>query len=210
MHVGRQIVLPGRRQRHARFLHHRPSTCLRIISIILSPHVRATSVWLFSSHPLSKSSPSKSKQQWHNHTSVTLLIHAAFTSYSTDLGDYNGASFRSSVYLHRDLNTGSDDRDWPRAIETLRRAEKTLEQEIDITLLLNNFSNQGLVKLLEMSKGRTVKPLYSEQSRDPSMKYTIRDWRKLFTVEGCSPKTKRVISPIIKYMEKMGPGKSVH
>ena len=32
----------------------------------------------------------------------------------------------------------------------------------------------------------------------------------LFTVEGCSPKTNRVISPIVKYMEKMGPGKSVH
>ena len=32
----------------------------------------------------------------------------------------------------------------------------------------------------------------------------------LFTVEGCSPKTNRVISPIVKYTEKMGPGKSVH
>ena len=29
-------------------------------------------------------------------------------------------------------------------------------------------------------------------------------------VEGCSPKTNRVISPIVKYTEKMGPGKSVH
>ena len=32
----------------------------------------------------------------------------------------------------------------------------------------------------------------------------------LFTVEGCSPKTNRIISPIVKYTEKMGPGKSVH
>ena len=42
-----------------------------------------------------------------------------------------------------------------------------------------------------------------------SMKYTTWDRRKcsLFTVEGCSPKTNRVISPIVKYTEKMGPGK---
>ena len=33
---------------------------------------------------------------------------------------------------------------------------------------------------------------------------------KVFTVEGCSPKTNRAISPTVKYMEKMGPGKSVH
>ena len=32
----------------------------------------------------------------------------------------------------------------------------------------------------------------------------------LLAVEGCSPKTNRVISPIVKYTEKMGPGKSVH
>ena len=34
----------------------------------------------------------------------------------------------------------------------------------------------------------------------------------MFTVEGCSPKTNQVISPIVKYMytEKMGPEKSVH
>ena len=45
-----------------------------------------------------------------------------------------------------------------------------------------------------------------------SIKYTTWDRRKcsLFTVEGCSPKTNRVISPIVKYTEKMGPGKSVH
>ena len=45
-----------------------------------------------------------------------------------------------------------------------------------------------------------------------SVKYTTWDRIKcsLFTVEGCSPKTNRVISPIVKYMEKMGPGKSVH
>ena len=35
-------------------------------------------------------------------------------------------------------------------------------------------------------------------------KYKTCDRRKcsLFTVEGCSPKTNRVISPIVKYMEK--------
>ena len=32
----------------------------------------------------------------------------------------------------------------------------------------------------------------------------------MFTVEGCSPKTNRVISPIVNYTEKMGPGKNVH
>ena len=46
-----------------------------------------------------------------------------------------------------------------------------------------------------------------------SIKYTTWDRRKcsLFTVEGCSPKTNWIISPIVKYMytEKMGPGKSV-
>ena len=31
----------------------------------------------------------------------------------------------------------------------------------------------------------------------------------LFTVEGCSPKTNRAISPTVKYI-KMAPGKSVH
>ena len=43
------------------------------------------------------------------------------------------------------------------------------------------------------------------------MKYTTWDRRKcsLFTVEGCSPKTNLVISPIVKYTKKMGPGKSV-
>ena len=42
-----------------------------------------------------------------------------------------------------------------------------------------------------------------------SIKYTTWDRRKcsLFRVEGCSPKTNRVISPIVKYTEKMGPGK---
>ena len=41
--------------------------------------------------------------------------------------------------------------------------------------------------------------------------YKTGDRRKcsLFTVEGCSPKTNKVISPIVKYTEKMGPGKSV-
>ena len=41
------------------------------------------------------------------------------------------------------------------------------------------------------------------------IKYTTWNRRKcsLFTVEGCSPKTNRVISPIVKYMEKIGPGK---
>ena len=34
--------------------------------------------------------------------------------------------------------------------------------------------------------------------------------RSLFTVQGCSPKTNRAISPTVKYTEKMGPGKSVH
>ena len=45
-----------------------------------------------------------------------------------------------------------------------------------------------------------------------TIKDKTRDRRKcsLFTVEGCSPKTNRVISPTVKYMEKMGPGKSVH
>ena len=45
-----------------------------------------------------------------------------------------------------------------------------------------------------------------------SIKYTTCDRRKcsLFTVKGCSPKTNWGISPIVKYMEKMGPGKSVH
>ena len=44
------------------------------------------------------------------------------------------------------------------------------------------------------------------------IKYKTWDRRKrsLFTVEGCSPKTNRVISRIVKYTEKMGPGKSVH
>ena len=42
--------------------------------------------------------------------------------------------------------------------------------------------------------------------------YRTWDRRKcsLFTVEGCSPKTNRAISPIVKHTEKMGPGKSVH
>ena len=45
-----------------------------------------------------------------------------------------------------------------------------------------------------------------------SIKYTTWDRRKcsLFTVEGCSPKTNWIISPIVKYTEKMGPRKSVH
>ena len=45
-----------------------------------------------------------------------------------------------------------------------------------------------------------------------SIKYTTWDRRKcsLFRVEGCSPKTNQVIYPIVKYTEKMGPGKSVH
>ena len=45
-----------------------------------------------------------------------------------------------------------------------------------------------------------------------TIKDKTRDWRKcsLFTVEGCSPKTNWVISPTVKYTEKMGPGKSVH
>ena len=45
-----------------------------------------------------------------------------------------------------------------------------------------------------------------------TIKDKTRDRRKcsLFTVEGCSPKTNQVIFPIVKYMEKMGPGKSVH
>ena len=34
--------------------------------------------------------------------------------------------------------------------------------------------------------------------------------RSLFTVEGCSPKRNRTISSMVKYMGKMGPGKSVH
>ena len=44
-----------------------------------------------------------------------------------------------------------------------------------------------------------------------SIKYTTWDRRKcsLFTVEGCSPKINWIISPIVKYTEKMGPGKSV-
>ena len=46
------------------------------------------------------------------------------------------------------------------------------------------------------------------------IKYTTWDRGKcsMFTVEGCSPKTNQVISPIVKYMytEKMGPEKSVH
>ena len=45
-----------------------------------------------------------------------------------------------------------------------------------------------------------------------TIKDMTRDRRKcsLFTVEGCSPKTNQVIFPIVKYMEKMGPEKSVH
>ena len=44
------------------------------------------------------------------------------------------------------------------------------------------------------------------------IKYMTWDQRKcsLFTVAGCSPKTNRAISPIVKYAKKMGPGKSVH
>ena len=44
------------------------------------------------------------------------------------------------------------------------------------------------------------------------IKYMMWDQRKcsLFTVEGCSPKTNRAISPTVKYTEKMGPRKSVH
>ena len=34
--------------------------------------------------------------------------------------------------------------------------------------------------------------------------------RSLFTVEGCSPKRSRAISSMVKYMGKIGPGKSVH
>ena len=38
------------------------------------------------------------------------------------------------------------------------------------------------------------------------------DQRKcsLFTVVGCSPKTNRAISPMVKYMGKTGPGKCVY
>ena len=45
-----------------------------------------------------------------------------------------------------------------------------------------------------------------------SIKYKPGDRIKcsLFRVEGCSPKTNLVISPIVKYTEKMGPGKSVN
>ena len=32
----------------------------------------------------------------------------------------------------------------------------------------------------------------------------------MFTVEGCSPKTNRIIYPIVKYTENMGPGNIVH
>ena len=43
------------------------------------------------------------------------------------------------------------------------------------------------------------------------IKYMTWDQRKrsLFTVERCSPKTNWGISPMVKYMGKMGPGKSV-
>ena len=45
-----------------------------------------------------------------------------------------------------------------------------------------------------------------------SIKYKTWDRRKcsLFTVEGGSPKTNLVISLIVKYTGKLGPGKSVH
>ena len=45
-----------------------------------------------------------------------------------------------------------------------------------------------------------------------TIKDKTRDRRKcsLFTLEGCSPKTNQVISPTVKYTEKMGPGKRVH
>ena len=45
-----------------------------------------------------------------------------------------------------------------------------------------------------------------------SKKYTTWDRRKcsLFTVEGCSPNRNWIFSPIVKYTEKMGPGKSFH
>ena len=45
-----------------------------------------------------------------------------------------------------------------------------------------------------------------------SIKDMTWDRRKcsLFTVEGCSPKTNRAISPIVKNTGEMGPGKSVH
>ena len=41
------------------------------------------------------------------------------------------------------------------------------------------------------------------------LEYRTWDQRKrsLFTVEGCSPKTNRAISSMVKYMGKMGPGK---
>ena len=44
-----------------------------------------------------------------------------------------------------------------------------------------------------------------------TIKYKSWDQRKcsLFTVDGCSPKTNQLISPIVKYMEKMGLGKKV-
>ena len=42
------------------------------------------------------------------------------------------------------------------------------------------------------------------------IKYRTWDQRKrsLFTVEGCSSKTNRAISPMVEYMRKMGPGKA--
>ena len=44
------------------------------------------------------------------------------------------------------------------------------------------------------------------------IKYRTWDQRmcSLFTVEGCSPKTNRAVSPMVKYMGKTGPGKCVH
>ena len=45
-----------------------------------------------------------------------------------------------------------------------------------------------------------------------TIKDKTRDRRKcsLFTIEECSPKTNPVIFPIVKYTEKMGPGKNVY
>ena len=44
-----------------------------------------------------------------------------------------------------------------------------------------------------------------------SIKYNLGPEKcSLFTVEGCSAKTNRAISPTVKYTEKMGPGKNVH
>ena len=54
--------------------------------------------------------------------------------------------------------------------------------------------------------------MFSKESFFFNIKYGTWDQKKrsFFTVEGCSPKAHRAISPMVKYIGKMRQGQCVH